>query len=40
MPVRNYRTDFQNVPDFRILAGWISRMDRNAPDYGGLCRKL
>jgi S1-C subfamily serine protease len=22
--------------DSRILAGWISRMDRNAPDYGEL----
>src|ERR1700736_4687647 len=23
----------------RILAGWISRMDRNAPDYGGITKR-
>src|SRR5579859_5839191 len=38
MPGRNFRTgQFIQIPNCRILAGWISRMDRNAPDYGGSC---
>ena len=36
MQGRSYRMCTVGLPYFRILAGWISRMDRNAPDYGGL----
>ena len=36
MPERNSRIPNDEFPDLRILAGWISRMDRNAPDYGGI----
>lgn len=32
---RSYRINNVGLSHFRILAGWISRMDRNAPDYGG-----